>query len=49
MRRHKGRLSTFHRAHKRKNSLPQLITAELMKEKRTERRENPLFLPPERR
>lgn len=31
---HKGRLSTFHRAHKRKKSLLQLITAELMKEKR---------------
>lgn len=46
VRRHKGRLSTFHRAHKRKKSLLQLITAELMKEKR---RENPVFLPPERR
>lgn len=50
MRWHKGRLSTFHRAHKmKKKSLLRLITAELMKEKRTERGENPFFLPPGRR
>lgn len=40
MRWHKGRLSTFHRAHKRRESLLRLITAQLMKEEPTERRKS---------
>lgn len=52
VRRHKGRLSTFHGADKRKKkSLLQLITTGVMKETEGDRKErkSPLFFSPERR